>query len=95
MSDDAAIQLHSPPSKQGARESSLESWSVRMLGTEDTTKAKSGKETRGTKWYVSEKDLAFYKETVAASGWQLIVDKTIPKLISYKAWRRILPVSPR
>eukprot|EP00798_Chlamydomonas_sp_ICE-L_P016669 gene16669-22924_t len=66
-----------------------------MLGAENTTKAKSGQERRGAKWYVSEKDLAFYKETVAASGWKLIVDKTIPNLISYKAWRRILPVSPR
>eukprot|EP00798_Chlamydomonas_sp_ICE-L_P011316 gene11316-18616_t len=64
-----------------------------MLGNEKTNKSRSGQEESGAKWYVSEKDLAFYKETVASSGWQLIVDKTIPNLISYKAWRRILPVA--
>eukprot|EP00798_Chlamydomonas_sp_ICE-L_P007968 gene7968-1184_t len=64
-----------------------------MPETKNATEAKSGQEERGAKWYVTEEDLDFYKENVDASGWHLMMDKTIPNLISYKAWRRILPVS--
>eukprot|EP00798_Chlamydomonas_sp_ICE-L_P007971 gene7971-1187_t len=39
-----------------------------MLETENATDAKSGQEGRGAKWYVTEKDLDFYKENVDASG---------------------------
>ena len=49
-------------------------------------------------WYVNSTDLQFYKDKIEidqAGGWQLMMEKEVPNLMLYKAWRRTLPVSDR
>lgn len=49
-------------------------------------------------WYVTEKDLAFFKyhavedgPTAGAGKWEIMLDKELPNVLRYQAWRRTLP----
>lgn len=48
-------------------------------------------------WYVTQKDLAFFRyhmeqngEASGASAWELMMDKDLPGVVRYQAWRRTL-----
>jgi hypothetical protein len=50
--------------------------------------------------YVTQKDLAFFQyhveqngECKGASAWEIMMEKDIPNMVRYQAWRRTLPVS--
>ena len=52
-------------------------------------------------WYVTAKDLAFFRyhgegsgATQGASPWEVMMEKVVPDQMTYTAWRRVLPVSP-
>lgn len=49
-------------------------------------------------WYVTEKDLGFFQyhaegtgATQGAGPWEIMMEKTIPNVMTYIAWRRVLP----
>eukprot|EP00798_Chlamydomonas_sp_ICE-L_P002350 gene2350-8655_t len=49
--------------------------------------------SEGSGLYVTHSDLDLYKTNVKSDAWELMMEKTIPNVFVYKAWRRTLPDS--
>eukprot|EP00798_Chlamydomonas_sp_ICE-L_P007966 gene7966-1182_t len=66
-------------------------WEFDFPHAKDPSPQSEDAERDASRWYVTTSDLDTFKEHTGASGWELMMEKNIPDLIKYQAWRRTLP----